>query len=137
MALVLEALGIDRNDPEVLQTREDFNSFADLIGSLVRRRRALGLTQTEVAEAMGTKQSAISAIESSTANPTIQRLQRYARALGTRIVLEVEEPGAVPDEWQVVSCEGSQNLSEIRHMQVSSRIADAAGWTCWRGDNAA
>ncbi len=50
-------------------------------------RKALGLRQADVARAMGTRQSAVSAIESSSANPSIARLQRYARALGERLTL--------------------------------------------------
>ncbi|MFZ1382649.1 MAG: helix-turn-helix transcriptional regulator [Scrofimicrobium sp.] len=97
MAIILEALGLDENDPEFLEVREDFNEFADLIGALVARRRALGLTQTQVAARMGTKQSAVSAMEYSSANPSIQRLQRYARAVGARVTLgfeEIDEPAA-------------------------------------------
>lgn len=89
---------IDPNDPGVVAIQEDFDEFADLICALVERRKALGLTQADVAVLMGTKQSAVSGIESSSANPTIRRLQRYARAVGTRIRLGEGGPAATnPD----------------------------------------
>lgn len=87
MSEILEAFGIDRHGPEVVAQQEDFDEFADLIQDLVERRKQLGLTQTDVARLIGTKQSAVSAIESSTANPTVRRLQRYARAVGASLTL--------------------------------------------------
>lgn len=108
MSIILEGLGIDSADPEVVATQEDFNEVADLIASLVRHRKALGMTQADVATAMGTRQSAVSAIESSSANPSVGRLQRYVRALGERLSLGVRSELLGRDDWRVVS----QNSSD-------------------------
>ena len=54
---------------------------------LARRRRALGLTQTELARRIGTSQSAISDMELGTASPTLRTLGRYASAVGLMLVL--------------------------------------------------
>ena len=91
MGIVLESLGIDRNDPEVTAAREDFDEYADLVLALVARRKALGITQKQVAAAMHTGQSAVSAIEATGGNPTIRRLQRYARAVGARLILDARD----------------------------------------------
>lgn len=85
MTLLLDAFDIDKNDSEVIATQEDFNDFADLIVSLVKRRKALGLKKIDVAKRMGLKRSDISAIEISSANPSIHTLQKYTRALETNI----------------------------------------------------
>lgn len=87
MPIVLEGLGIYPANPEVVATREDFDEVADLIAWLAAHRKALGMTQADGARAVGTRQSAVLAIWSSSANPSIARLQRYARALGERLVL--------------------------------------------------
>lgn len=97
MTILLEALDVDPHDPEVVAEQQDFIVYADLIARLVDRRKRLGLSQKDVASVMGTRQSAVSAIETSSANPTIQRLQRYARALGVRLELglEIRDDGSV------------------------------------------
>lgn len=96
MTPILEALDIDANNPEVIAEQQDFTAYADLIAQLVARRKELGLSQTAVAAAMGTRQSAVSEIESSSANPTIQRLQRYARAVGARLELHSVDVNTTP-----------------------------------------
>ncbi len=60
--------------------------FAFLDEVLMARAEA-GLTQAEVAERIGTTQSAIARLESASAkhSPTIATLQKYAKALGHRV----------------------------------------------------
>lgn len=111
MALLLDAFGIDENDPEVIAIEEDFNDFADLISNLVKRRKALGLKQIDVAKRMGTKQSAVSAIESSSANPTIQRLQKYARAVEAKLELSAHEELSLSNTWRKIGGETSEEIS--------------------------
>ena len=88
MGLVLEALAIDENNPEVVAAKQDSHALSDVIAALVKKRRQAALTQERVAEAMNTKQSAVSDIERSSANPSVERLQECARAVGLRLVLE-------------------------------------------------
>mgnify|MGYP002724546488 CR=1 FL=1 len=97
MGLVLKALGVDENDPEVIAAKQDSHALADVVAALVKKRKQTGLTQKQVAEAMNTKQSAVSDIERSSANLSVERLQRYARAVGSRLVLEAASmPSASP-----------------------------------------
>jgi transcriptional regulator with XRE-family HTH domain len=44
-----------------------------------------GLTQTEVAERIGTTQSAIARLEGGGVSPSLATLRRYAEATGTRL----------------------------------------------------
>jgi transcriptional regulator with XRE-family HTH domain len=48
-------------------------------------RRAAGLTQQQLAERLGTTQSAIAELESTRANPRVRTLQRALRACGQEL----------------------------------------------------
>ncbi len=62
----------------------------DLARCLIAARVASGLTQAEVADRMGTKQSEISRIESARQNITISRLARYAQAVGAKLDIRLD-----------------------------------------------
>jgi ribosome-binding protein aMBF1 (putative translation factor) len=64
---------------------------AQLIAELTERRRAAGLSQTEVAARMGTSQSAVARLETENVDVRTSTLQRYAAAVGSRITLQVTE----------------------------------------------
>jgi transcriptional regulator with XRE-family HTH domain len=53
-----------------------------LVAELVAQRRALGLSQTEVAARMGTSQSAVARLEASRGDVRLSTLERYTAALG-------------------------------------------------------
>lgn len=55
-------------------------------------REAAGMTQQQVAERLGTQKSAISRIENHAADMRLSTLQRYAEAVGCRLVLELAPP---------------------------------------------
>lgn len=58
-----------------------------IIYQLIQARAKTGLPQKQLAQKMGTKQSAIARLESGKANPTIDFVQKLAKALGTNITL--------------------------------------------------
>ena len=64
--------------------------------TLVTARRRAGLTQSDVAELMGTTQSAVSRVEAGRAQPTLDFVERYARAVGTRLTLEFGAQAELP-----------------------------------------
>jgi len=77
---------------EAYDALEDEFAFLD---EVLKARAESGLTQAEVAQRVGTTQSAIARLESATPkhSPSIATLQRYARALGYRVQLRlVKEP---------------------------------------------
>ncbi len=75
-----------RDDPPVFPGfRELAGSLDDLVSALSERRRALGLSQTEVAARMGTSQSAVARLESGVADLRLSTLERYASALGQQV----------------------------------------------------
>jgi adenosine kinase len=69
------------------------------IDALVRRRKELGFSQTEVAANMGTSQSTVAKIEAYSHDPRLTTIQRYARAVRARIDLVARShfPGGVPE----------------------------------------
>jgi ribosome-binding protein aMBF1 (putative translation factor) len=53
-------------------------------------RTAAGLSQTELARRMGTRQPAIAAIENGARTPTVELLDRLARALGSTLHISID-----------------------------------------------
>jgi len=55
---------------------------------IAARRKAAGLTQSELAELMGTKQSAISRLEAGRGTPSLDMIERFAQGTGRPFALE-------------------------------------------------
>lgn len=62
----------------------------ELAETVYRAREAAGLTQTQLAQRMGTTQSAIAAIEAGARTPTVDLLERLARACGRRLNISID-----------------------------------------------
>ncbi len=69
------------------------------VDDLVAHRRAVGLSQTEVAARMGTSQSTVARLESGDVDPRLSTLERYAQAVGRRldVRLGAADPGRPAD----------------------------------------
>ncbi len=67
-----------------LRTLEDRYRLAS---DLISRRRALGMTQQQLAAASGIRQSEISRIEGGNGNPTLKTIGALAHALGAELRL--------------------------------------------------
>ncbi|MFO1252269.1 MAG: helix-turn-helix transcriptional regulator [Inhella sp.] len=65
---------------------DEFNVARELIAA---RARA-GMTQSDVAERMGTTQSVIARLEAGRSAPSLRSVQRYAEAVGARAVVRIE-----------------------------------------------
>lgn len=76
-------------DPEFSDGLE--TGYTDFkVGALLRQaREKAGLTQEQVAERLATKKSAISRIENSAGGIRFSTLERYARAIGWSLSLEL------------------------------------------------
>lgn len=61
-----------------------------LISQLIEARIKKGLTQKELAQKIGTKQSAVARLESGNANPSITFLERITSALGSKLIIQVK-----------------------------------------------
>jgi transcriptional regulator with XRE-family HTH domain len=76
--------------------KEHIKQTARLISQIVRRRRALGISQEEVAQRSGLTQSAIARLENESSIPRLDTLEKVALALGMRLefVMDNEEEAA-------------------------------------------
>lgn len=77
-------------DPVTRAAYEDAQSRSRLVDTLVRFRHRLGLTQTQVASAMGVKQPTISGFETEGSDPRLSTIQRYARSVDAVLVWTVQ-----------------------------------------------
>lgn len=73
--------------PEVRTAYDALGAEFAFLDEVLRARAEAGLTQAEVAERVGTTQSAIARLESGALkhSPSIATLQKYAKALGYRV----------------------------------------------------
>lgn len=74
-------------DPAVRAEVEKLEPEYQLARQLIKARLAQNLTQAELAERAGVKQSYVARLESGEGNPTVSSLQKIARALGLRMQL--------------------------------------------------
>lgn len=62
----------------------------DMARELITARSRAGLTQADVAQRMGTTQSAVARLEGGKRHPSMRTVQRYAQACGARAVVRLE-----------------------------------------------
>ncbi|MBI4135894.1 helix-turn-helix transcriptional regulator [Candidatus Uhrbacteria bacterium] len=60
-----------------------------LIQTIIEKRTQKGLTQAELARRMKTKQSAIARLESGNYNPTLEFLEKTAKALDAQLKVSI------------------------------------------------
>lgn len=78
-------------DKEIKKAYEKLGPEFALIRMIIKKRTEKGLTQKELARRIGTKQSAISRLESGTYNPTLSFLQKVSETLGARLKISLSE----------------------------------------------
>lgn len=76
-------------DPEYRREYEALEPEFKLIESLIRARLKKKMSQKQLAEKIGTKQSAISRLEGGTINPSFQFLKKVATALDAKLSVTV------------------------------------------------
>jgi len=76
-------------NPSVKKEYDALESEFALFTEMIKARRLAGLSQKEIAQRMGTKQTAIARLESSSGkakhSPSLATLHRYAKAIGCRL----------------------------------------------------
>lgn len=76
---------------EIKQAYEKLGAEFAVVEMIIKKRIEKGLTQKELARRVGTKQSAISRLESGNYNPSISFIQKVADALDTRLKVSLSE----------------------------------------------
>ena len=78
-------------DKEFITEYEALEPQYEIIKQLIRERSTQNLTQKDLAERVGLKQSNISRLESGDYNPTLEFLQKIAKGLGKELHIEFRE----------------------------------------------
>jgi ribosome-binding protein aMBF1 (putative translation factor) len=74
-------------------TRAEYDTMADeyaIAHELIAARTRAGLSQSDVAQRMGTTQSVIARLESGKRPPSMRTVERFAQAVGGHVVLRIE-----------------------------------------------
>ncbi len=79
-----------RNDPAFMREYDALEEEFALASALIAARAQAGLTQAELAERMGTTQSAVARMEGGKGRPSTTTLAKVARATGTRLRVSFE-----------------------------------------------
>ena len=77
-------------DPEFRKEYETMRPELEVTRALIAARIAQHMTQEELSQKSGVRQSNISRIESGTSSPTIDTLSRIAAGLGKKLVIEFQ-----------------------------------------------
>ena len=72
-------------NPEFAEEYDALGEEYEVVRQIIRARIAAGLTQKDLAERIGTRQSNVSRIENGNSNPSIATLKRIAEATGTKL----------------------------------------------------
>jgi transcriptional regulator with XRE-family HTH domain len=94
-------------------------------GSLVQEaRRRAGLSQAELAERIGTTQSAVARLERGRSAPSAERLARIVRACGLELVPSLRP--ADDSDWSVASANLRLDVdARVRQHRAALRFATA------------
>jgi transcriptional regulator with XRE-family HTH domain len=77
-------------EPGFKESYDALDEEFSLASQFIEARTRAGLTQAQVADRMGTSQSAIARLESGTAKPSLSTLKRFAQATGARVRITLE-----------------------------------------------
>jgi ribosome-binding protein aMBF1 (putative translation factor) len=91
LAMRLELTKRKARDAAFAETLKTLHPENALLREMIAARVRKGLTQAELAQRMGTKQSGIARIESGRISPSIKTLRKLAEVTGSRLVLRLDE----------------------------------------------
>ena len=93
MTLVSELHEKWLGDPEYREAYDELEPEYALVREVIGARVRAGLTQEQLAQRMGTTQSAIARLEGGRSSPSIKTLKKLAEATGSRLLVRLD--GAV------------------------------------------
>ena len=83
-----------RKDPAYIRQYDALEEEFALAAALIKARADAGLTQEELAQRMGTTQSAIARLEGGKSRPSTTTLAKLAKATGTKLRVSFERVAA-------------------------------------------
>ena len=87
---LIQSIKKQMEDPEFRAEYEASETEYQLTRSLIAARTASNMTQKELADKSGVRQSNISRIESGSCSPTVATLQALAEGLGKKLVISFQ-----------------------------------------------
>lgn len=79
------------SDPKVKKEYDRLTPRYAVISQLIAARLKKHMTQKDIAEKLGTKQSAIARLESGSINPTLEFLQKIAQVMGYKLSIHLSK----------------------------------------------
>jgi ribosome-binding protein aMBF1 (putative translation factor) len=79
-----------RKDPAFREAYDALEEEFALAAQVIEARALAGLTQAELAERMGTSQSAVARLEGGKAKPSVATLEKLAEATGSKLRIALE-----------------------------------------------
>lgn len=76
-------------DPEFKKEYDALEVEFSIIEQVIQKRLEKGLTQKQLADKIGTKQSAIARLEGGTTNPSVAFLEKVSKALGSKLQISI------------------------------------------------
>lgn len=111
-------------NPAVKAAYDDARLRSGIVDALIRRRRLLGLTQTDVARSMGVGQPTVSGFETEGSDPRLSTLQRYARSVNASLWVHVQPNHATGQRVEFYFPKnGGLAFEPAEHSEVTERAA--------------
>lgn len=77
-------------DPQVKAEYDKIKPEYDLIRLLIQKRLKKGMTQSDIAKKLGTKQASVSRLESGGYGVSLERYSEYAAAVGGKLKITLD-----------------------------------------------
>ena len=78
---------VKETDPQGAVVVEEAEELAVIVGTLIRQRNSLGISQRELAAMCGMPQSSVARIESCKTTPNLDTLLRLVHSLGLKLTV--------------------------------------------------
>ncbi|OJI06456.1 transcriptional regulator [bacterium CG10_46_32] len=79
-----------KENPKLKRYYDELEPEYAVIRAVMRKRLKKGMTQSQLARKIGTKQSAIARLESGSHNPSFAMLKKVAKALDAKLVVAIK-----------------------------------------------
>lgn len=76
-------------DPEVKRGYDALELEFNIIAQVIQKRLEKKMSQKQLAEKIGTKQSAIARLEGGNTNPSVAFLEKVSKALGSKLQISI------------------------------------------------
>ena len=70
---------------------EDIKAIHAVLDALLAKRKEVGISRKDMAQRLGVSDYILKEFESEMSSPTIAMVQKYARALGIKVLITLEE----------------------------------------------